>query len=255
MAVVVQRADERGDGSQGWLKSRFSFSFANWYHPQHVQWGALRVLNDDRIAPKSGFGFHRHSDMEIVTYVLAGAIHHKDSLGNDGAIHPGEAQRMSAGSGVVHSEWNHGDNETHMLQTWIVPARESLGMAPGYEQKRIPDGARETGWHPVAEGRLGHLAGPGTVRIHQDAAILATRITAAAPRPYAFAAGRLGNLFVAEGDALATVGTHTYPLETGASLRLRDESAVTLTTLGNAHVLMFDLPPDPPREAPRGPSR
>src|SRR5215208_5656153 len=171
--LSVRKSRERGFADHGWLKSFHSFSFANYFDPQHMGFGNLRVINEDRIAPGTGFGRHGHRDMEIISYVLAGELAHQDTLGNIKGIPPGDVQRMSAGTGVQHSEFNHAkDQTTHFLQIWIQP--NVTGIAPGYEQKRFDDSAKR--------GVLRLIASPdgrdGSVTIHTDASISAALIDA-----------------------------------------------------------------------------
>ncbi len=166
--IEIRKAEERGYADHGWLKSYHSFSFADYYDPQHVQFGPLRVINEDRVAPGMGFGTHGHRDMEIISYVLEGELAHKDSMGNGSVIRPGDVQRMSAGTGVRHSEYNHAAHETtHFLQIWIVPDR--TGIEPGYEEKRFEAADKR--------GRLRLVASPdgaeGSVVVHQDVRLYA----------------------------------------------------------------------------------
>ncbi|MBO9542872.1 pirin family protein, partial [bacterium] len=166
--ITLRPAAERGHANHGWLDSWHSFSFAEYFDPDHVHWGPLRVINEDRVAAGQGFGTHGHRDMEIISYVLEGALGHKDSMGNVESITPGEVQRMSAGTGVTHSEFNYDSNgTTHFLQIWILPDR--TGITPGYEQKRFDDSEKR--------GRLRLVVSPdgadGSVRIHQDARMYA----------------------------------------------------------------------------------
>ncbi len=168
MNATLRRGDERGYADHGWLKSFHSFSFADYYDPDHVQFGPLRVINEDRVAPGEGFGTHGHRDMEILSYVLDGALAHKDSLGTGSTIEPGDVQRMSAGSGVRHSEFNPlADREAHFLQIWLTP--DTRGLAPSYEQRHFSAAEKR--------GRLRLIASPdaaeGSVRIHQDARVYA----------------------------------------------------------------------------------
>jgi len=183
--TATRRSAERGYADHGWLKSFHSFSFADYYDPRHMGFGPLRVINEDRVAPGMGFGTHGHRDMEIISYVLDGELAHKDSLGNGSVIRPGDVQRMSAGTGVRHSEFNHSATQvTHFLQIWIEPGVH--GIAPGYEEKRFEAADKR--------GRLRLVASPdaaeGSVTIHQDATILATRLDPDATITYERAAGR-----------------------------------------------------------------
>ena len=166
--LTVRKSEDRGHADHGWLKSHHSFSFADYFDPAHMGWGNLRVINDDLIAPGGGFGMHGHRDMEIVTYVTTGALAHRDSMGNGTAIPPGDVQRMSAGSGVRHSEFNHApDQATHLFQIWIEPREK--GIVPGYEQKSFAAAEKR--------GRLRLIASPdgadGSVTIHADASLYA----------------------------------------------------------------------------------
>lgn len=233
--MQILRSHERGHADHGWLKSYHTFSFANYYNPQRMGFRALRVINDDRIAPKMGFGTHPHNDMEIITYVLAGAVAHKDSMGNGSTILPGEVQRMSAGTGVTHSEFNaKTDEETHLLQIWILPDRR--GYAPGYEQKAYSVESRQGQLRLVAsqDGR------EGSVTIHQDANLYATLLTPGQtlvhevpPQRFAWLHIARGSLLVNEerlhaGDAIALLG--------GEKLRLEGQPGEFTSEL-----LLFDL--------------
>jgi redox-sensitive bicupin YhaK (pirin superfamily) len=193
--ITLRRATERGHADHGWLDSWHSFSFASYFDPDHVHWGALRVINEDRVKAGAGFGEHSHRDMEIISYVLEGALAHRDSLGNEASIVPGEVQRMSAGTGVVHAEYNHDKAATtHFLQIWILPAR--MGVAPGYEQKAFPDSEKR--------GRLRVVVSPdgreGSVTINQDALMHAGLFDGDEQARYDFAAGRLGYVHLARGE-------------------------------------------------------
>lgn len=230
--ITIRKADERGYADHGWLRSYHSFSFADYHDPAHMGFGNLRVINEDRIAPGTGFGTHGHRDMEIVSYVLEGALAHQDSMGNGAAITPGEVQRMSAGTGVRHSEFNHAaDRETHFLQIWILPSRG--GIAPGYEQKRFDDADKR--------GRLRLVAAPdgrdGAVTIHADAAIHAGLFDGDEAATLALAPGRLGYVHVARGE----VEVNGLRLGAGDAALLRDEAQVALARGRGAEVLVFDL--------------
>src|SRR5262245_61012893 len=191
--IQIRPSDERGHANHGWLDTYPSFSFDTYYDPAHMGFRSMRVINEDRVAPGMGFGMHAHRDMEIITYVLEGALEHRDSMGNRGVIRPGEVQRMSAGTGVRHSEYNASKSEpVHLLQIWIVPARP--GIEPSYEQKAIG----------VPDGELVQVAGPanssdGGVVIHQDAKLFSCRLAKGVSLRHSLAAGRHGWLQVARG--------------------------------------------------------
>src|SRR5687767_3347030 len=227
-------AGERGHADHGWLDSWHSFSFANYFDPDHVHWGALRVINEDRVRAGMGFGKHSHRDMEIISYVLEGALAHEDSIGNKATIVPGEVQRMSAGTGVTHSEYNHDrERNTHFLQIWIVPAK--LGVAPSYEQKRFPDDEKR--------GRLRVVVSPdgreGSVSINQDALMFAGLFGGDEKAGFALRPGRLGYVHVVRGQVRA----NGRDLRAGDALRYRDEAAISIEQGVDAEVLVFDLPP------------
>ncbi|MCX7961456.1 MAG: pirin family protein [Burkholderiales bacterium] len=231
--IELRRGAERGYADHGWLKTFHSFSFADYWDPRHTGFGPLRVINEDRIAPGAGFAPHRHRDMEILSYVLAGALAHRDSLGNGSVIVPGDLQRMSAGRGIEHSEYN-GDPSatTHFLQIWIEPAVR--GLDPSYEQRRFDADARR--------GRLCLIASPdgaeGSVRIHQDARVYATLLDGAERLVHRIAPGRRAYVHVARGAVLAS----GERLEAGDALKAVREDAVVLERGAAAEVLLFDLP-------------
>ncbi len=232
--LTLRRSQDRGEADHGWLHSFHSFSFADYHDPAHMGFGNLRVINEDRIAPGTGFGTHGHRDMEIVSYVLEGALAHRDSLGNGAAIVPGEVQRMSAGTGVRHSEFNHAQEATtHFLQIWLLPDR--MGITPGYEQKAFADSEKR--------GRLRLVASPdgreGSVTVHADASIHAGLFDGAEAATLALAPGRLGYVFVARG----TVHVNGQALATGDAAMLRGEPSLTLDQGVGAEVLVFDLAP------------
>jgi redox-sensitive bicupin YhaK (pirin superfamily) len=229
----VRRSSERGHANHGWLESYHSFSFADYFDPQHVEFGPLRVINEDRVQPGAGFATHGHRDMEIISYVLAGALAHKDSMGNGSTIRPGDVQRMSAGSGVRHSEFNASPTELlHFLQIWIQPSVE--GIEPGYEERRF-DAAEK-------RGRLALIASPdraaGSVLIHQDARAYAGLFDGAEQATLEVRSGRLIYVHVARG-AIRANGT---ALDTGDALKLMDEMTLVLQGGRGAEVLVFDLP-------------
>jgi redox-sensitive bicupin YhaK (pirin superfamily) len=229
----VRRRDDRGFADHGWLKSRHSFSFADYFDPAHVQFGPLRVINEDEVAPGGGFETHGHRDMEIVSYVLSGALRHEDSMGNGSIIRPGDVQRMSAGKGVLHSEFNASKTEpVHFLQIWIVPA--VAGIEPEYEQKHFASADKR--------GRLRLVAAPGgrdgAVGIHQDAAVYAGLFRGTDSATLALEPGRKAYVHVAQGAVTAN-GTD---LVAGDALKLADVREVKLERGIDAEVLVFDLP-------------
>jgi len=230
--ITIRRAAERGHFDHGWLDTSHSFSFADYHDPRHMGWGPLRVINEDRVEPGAGFPPHAHRDMEIVTYVLSGALEHKDSLGTGSVIRPGDVQRMSAGTGVRHSEYNHSATEpVHLLQIWIEPARR--GVPPGYEQKSIaPADLR---------GRLRLIASPdgrdGSVTIQQDARLYATVLEPGQRVAYPLGAGRRAWVQVARGTATL----NGERLAQGDGAAVLDEPELTLTAVEPTEVLLFDL--------------
>ena len=231
--ITLRPADERGHADHGWLDSWHSFSFADYRDDRHVHWGPLRVINEDRVAAGRGFGRHGHRDMEIISYVLEGALAHEDSMGTAKAIVPGEVQRMSAGTGVMHSEFNHDPTgTTHFLQIWIIPSK--TGVPPSYEQKTFPDAEKR--------GRLRLVVSPdgadGSVTIHQDARMYAGLFDGDESATHALAPGRLGYVHLARGAA--TVNGHA--LQAGDALLLADEPAITIGRGQGAELLVFDLP-------------
>jgi redox-sensitive bicupin YhaK (pirin superfamily) len=229
----IRRSDERGLADHGWLKSFHTFSFADYYDAKHMGFGPLRVINEDRVQPGGGFGTHGHRDMEIISYVLDGELAHKDSMGNGSVIRPGDVQRMSAGSGVRHSEFN-GSQErpVHFLQIWIEP--QQRGIEPGYEEKHFTSEEKQ--------GRLRLIASPdrtdGSVLIHQDARVYAGLFNGAERATLALAPGRQAYVQVARGSITANGAT----LATGDALQVTHSDAVELENGRNAEVLAFDLP-------------
>jgi redox-sensitive bicupin YhaK (pirin superfamily) len=231
--ISIRSAAERGHANHGWLDSFHSFSFADYYDPENMGYGVLRVINEDRVQPGAGFGTHGHRDMEIITYLLDGKLEHKDSMGNGSIIVPGDVQRMSAGKGVLHSEHNPSrDEPVHLLQIWIEP--NVKGIAPGYEQWHLtPDQKR---------GRLRLIASPdgreGSVTIHQDAALYAGLLDGTGAITHAIAAGRHAYVHVARGS----VRVNGRALEAGDAAKLEHEATLTLDAPNGAEVLLFDLP-------------
>lgn len=231
--ILLRPAAARGHADHGWLDTWHSFSFADYYDPAEMGWGPLRVINDDIIAPDSGFGRHGHRDMEIVTYMLSGTLSHGDSMQNATTLRRPEVQRMSAGRGVMHSEFNASNDErAHLLQIWIEP--DVTGIAPEYEQRAFADAAKRGGWQAVAtpDGRAGSFA------IHQDASLYATLLAPGERLAHVLTPGRRAYVHVARGD----VTLNGQALATGDGAKIAEESALTLAALGEAEVLLFDLP-------------
>ena len=230
--ITLRKSADRGYADHGWLKSFHSFSFANYYDPQHMGFGNLRVINEDRIAAGTGFGTHGHRDMEIVSYVLSGELAHKDTMGNIKGIPPGDVQRMSAGRGVQHSEFNHAkDQTTHFLQIWIEP--NQTGIAPSYEQKTFASEAKR--------GALRLVASPdgaqGSVTIHADAALYAGLFDGSESATLALDPARKGYVHLVRG----ALGVNGQPLQAGDAALLSGESQLTLSDGQDAEVLVFDL--------------
>jgi redox-sensitive bicupin YhaK (pirin superfamily) len=229
----LRPAAERGHADHGWLKSFHSFSFADYHDARHMGYGPLRVINEDRVAPGTGFATHGHRDMEIISYVLAGALAHQDSMGNGSTIVPGDVQRMSAGSGVRHSEYNHDQaGTTHFLQIWIEP--DVKGIAPSYEQKHFDAASKR--------GRLRLIASPdgaqGSVRIHQDARVYAGLLDGAERVAHPLAPGRRAYLHVARGALVV----QDKRLAAGDALKIERVGEIVLQGGAQAEVLLFDLP-------------
>ena len=230
--IAIRTAADRFHTDAGWLDSHHTFSFGDHYDPAFMGFRALRVINDDTVAAGQGFGTHGHRDMEILSYVLSGALAHKDSLGTGAVIKPGELQRMTAGTGVRHSEFNASPSEpVHFLQIWIVP--EKAGLEPGYEQKAFPP-ADLRGKLRLVAARAG---GPGVVTIHQDAAVYAGLLTKGERASLTLQAGRHAWVHVARGQ----VELNGRKLSAGDGAALSDEPGVQLEGLGDAEVLVFDL--------------
>jgi len=230
--IQLRKAQDRGHANHGWLDSWHTFSFADYHDPRHMGFSALRVINEDRVSPGEGFPTHPHRDMEIITYVLEGALEHKDSLGTGSVILPGEIQRMSAGTGIRHSEFNHSQSEpVHFLQIWILPS--SQGVKPGYEQKRIDIAELNNNLRLVAspDGR------DGSVTIQQDARLYAARLNNEEVT-HALAPGRHAWIQVARG-AVRINGTM---LQAGDGAGIENEPSLQLAADGSAEVLLFDLP-------------
>jgi quercetin 2,3-dioxygenase len=229
----IRKSSDRGVANFGWLNSRHTFSFGHYYDPDHTGFGPLLVINEDRVVPGRGFDSHGHRDMEIISYVLDGALEHKDSMGNGSVLRYGDVQRMSAGTGVVHSEYNHSRTEpVHFLQIWIEPS--TTGGAPGYEEQHF-DVASKT-------GRLRLIASPdgrdGSVSLRQDAAIYAAILNGNDQTEHRLARGRKAYVHVARGQVTANGIT----LAAGDALKITEEALVTLSQAEAAEVLLFDLP-------------
>jgi hypothetical protein len=229
----IRRSEERGHANHGWLDSYHSFSFADYHDPAHMGFGPLRVINEDRVQPGMGFGTHGHRDMEIISYVLEGALEHRDSMGNGSVIRPGNVQRMSAGTGVRHSEYNPSDREgVHFLQIWIEPAVR--GVAPGYEEKTFDEASKR--------GRLRLIASPdgrdGSVTIHQDAFVYAALLDGAEAATHPVAAGRRAYVHVARGEVTA----NGQPLRAGDALKATGVREIRLEAGRDGEVIVFDLP-------------
>ncbi|MCW7536482.1 pirin family protein [Aquabacterium sp. A7-Y] len=230
--ITLRKSLERGHADHGWLKSFHSFSFAEYFDPAHMGFGPLRVINEDRIAPGTGFGTHGHRDMEIISYVLEGELAHRDSIGNGEVIRPGEVQRMSAGRGIRHSEYNHAEQQTtHFLQIWIQP--DELGIDPGYEQKAFS--AEEK------RGRLRLVASPdavdGSVKLHADARLYIGLFDAGEQAAVTLDPERLAYVHVARGE----LSVNGQRLRAGDAAQLQAEAALTLAEGRAAEVLVFDL--------------
>jgi redox-sensitive bicupin YhaK (pirin superfamily) len=231
--LEVRKSAERGHADHGWLDSKHSFSFASYHDPRHTGFGPLLVINEDRVAPGMGFGAHAHRDMEIVSYVLEGALEHKDSMGTGSVLHYGDVQRMSAGTGVRHSEFNGSKTEpVHFLQIWIEPGK--TGIPPGYEEKHFPVESKRGRLRLVAssDGR------DGSVTIHQDAALYASIMDGKDDVEHMLAPGRRGYVHVIRGNVWA----NGVQLRAGDALKLSGEAAVKLKDAEDAELLVFDLP-------------
>jgi redox-sensitive bicupin YhaK (pirin superfamily) len=230
--LEIRKSDDRGLADHGWLRSFHSFSFADYHDPEHMGFGDLRVINEDRIQPGTGFGTHGHRDMEIISYVLEGALAHKDNMGNGSTIVPGDVQRMSAGKGVLHSEFNQAkDGVTHFLQIWIEPGVK--GIAPSYEQKHFDAASKR--------GKLKLVGSPdgreGSVTIHQDAFLYAGLLDGADRATHALKAGRRAYVHVARGRVTA----NGQALDAGDALKVADAAELVLEKAKYAEVLLFDL--------------
>ena len=231
--ITLRQAHERGHAQHGWLESYHTFSFADYYDPRHMGFRALRVINEDRVQPGRGFGTHPHRDMEIISYVLEGALEHRDSLGTGSVITPGEIQRMSAGTGVTHSEFNSSRSElVHFLQIWILPER--AGLPPGYEQRAFPAGEKRGKFRLVAsrDGR------EGSVTIHQAVDLYTSVFAPGEAVTHRLTPGRSAWVQVARG----AVTLNDTALSAGDGAAVSEEPLLTVTAKDQAEVLLFDLP-------------
>ncbi len=232
MNQLLRPSETRGEADFGWLKSKHSFSFGSYFDPNHIGFGALRVINEDRVAPSAGFPTHPHQNMEIISYIVSGGLEHKDSLGTGSVIRPGELQRMSAGSGVRHSEYNHSDTDpVHFLQIWIVP--EADGLKPNYEQKAFPDAERRDTLKLIGS-RNGR---EGSVVIHQDVDLWASLLSADKSVSFDIKPGRKVWLQIVKGK----LSVDGLSLAAGDGLGLLDAGKIDLVAQGNCEFLLFDL--------------
>jgi redox-sensitive bicupin YhaK (pirin superfamily) len=235
--ITVRKSAERGKTHIDWLESWHSFSFNNYHDPRHVQFGPLRVINEDIVAPGAGFPPHGHADMEIVTYIISGALAHKDSTGGEGTIRPGEIQRMSAGTGVRHSEFNASATEPcHLLQIWMLPAHR--GNRPGYEQKQYDLVRAGNEMLPIVVSNSVRASQPQAVGIDQDITVYATRLNPSEERELSVAPGRKVWVQVAQG-ALAV---NSVALSQGDGAAIEGETALTFHASAPSEILVFDLP-------------
>lgn len=229
--IQLRPSASRGFADHGWLVARHSFSFADYYDPAEMGWGVLRVINEDRVSPGKGFGTHGHRDMEIVTYVIEGELEHRDSLGNGEVIRPGEVQRMSAGSGIRHSEFNPSPTvSTHLLQIWIEP--RELGIPPGYEQQ--PLAAGDNDWRLIASPD----AALGSTLIHQDARLYAARLWPNVELGFRLDPARRAYVHVVHGD----LSLNGLTMATGDGAKIAGETSLHFSASVGSEVLLFDLP-------------
>lgn len=230
--ITLRPASDRGHANHGWLDTYHTFSFANYYDPDHMGFRALRVINEDRVHPGRGFGAHGHRDMEIITYVLEGALEHKDSLGNGAIITPGEVQRMSAGTGIVHSEFNPSKTDSvHLLQIWILPNQQ--GLEPSYEQRMFPLAQKQSQLRLIAASD----ARDGAVKIHQDVDLYSSVLQAGDRLSYQLQPNRYGWLQVARG----AVNLNGHALQAGDGVAINEAELLKINTDSGAEILLFDL--------------
>jgi len=230
--ISVRHSNERGAVNMGWLDAKHSFSFGSYYDPDNMGFGPLRVINEDRIQPAQGFGTHGHRDMEIVTYIIEGALEHKDSMGNGSVIRRGDVQRMTAGTGVMHSEFNHSsDALTHLLQIWILPERN--GLSPGWEEKAFNDADKSNRLRLIAS----HDARDDSLKIHQDVDLYASVLDAGTSLLHAFTSGRTGWVQVVRGR----VTLNSEQIGAGDGAAISDVAELQITALEDAEFLLFDM--------------
>jgi quercetin 2,3-dioxygenase len=229
--ITLRRSEERGHAEHGWLDSRHTFSFADYYDPEHMGFRALRVINEDRVEPQQGFGTHGHRDMEIITYPLAGTIEHRDSTGGQGALRSGEIQRMTAGTGVMHSEMNNSNEPLHFLQIWIVPSEK--GLTPGYEQKAFPEAERQGRWKLIASPQ----ARDGSLTVHQDVSLFSTLLSKGDSVEYALAENRHAWVQIARGKGTL----NGIAINAGDGAAISQEGRLVLTAAEPLEALLFDL--------------
>jgi hypothetical protein len=230
--ITIRQAEERGHANHGWLDSHHTFSFANYYDPKHIGFRTLRVINEDRVSPSNGFGTHGHRDMEIITYVLEGALEHKDSIGTGSVIQPGEVQRMSAGTGILHSEFNHSQTQpVHFLQIWLLP--EKKGLSPSYEQRNFSPAKTPGKLHLVAarDGR------ENAVTVHQDVDLYAAVLKEGDRISHTLKPQRHAWVQVARG----TITLNSLPLNTSDGAAISEETDVVIEATKDAEILLFDL--------------
>lgn len=231
--VNIRPSASRGYVHHGWLESYHSFSFAGYYDPAHMGFSVLRVINDDKVAPANGFGMHGHQDMEIITYMLAGELRHQDSMGNGSVIRAGDVQRMTAGTGVRHSEMNASTQSTaHLLQIWIIP--ETNGLPPGYEEKTIPLAEKQNQWRLIAS----RDARNHSLLVHQDLSLYTTVLEAGKQLPLNVEGDRYAYMHVARGS----VKVNGQSLQEGDALMIDATASLVLDAVVESEVLWFDLP-------------
>lgn len=230
--ITLRPSNERGHANHGWLDSYHTFSFANYYDPEHMGFRALRVINEDRVAAGRGFGTHPHRDMEIISYVLSGSLAHKDSMGNAATITKGEVQRITAGTGIAHSEFNPSDKDpVHFLQIWILP--DSAGLTPSYDEKSFPTEVKQGQWRQIA----GHNPADGAVHINQDVDLYATVLTEGETRSFELRPDRYAWVQVAQGK----ITLNGQAMEAGDGAAVSDEMLLEVQAHSDAEVLLFDL--------------